>query len=102
MLEIAYLSFKKSKIFRGGGHAPQTPLEASTFGGRLGCLRILVKPCIYMLVAAVIQTCRLELLEVPRLICPLQLHILKRGPCTQICPTLVFTQLSVDNFTCQW
>jgi hypothetical protein len=52
-----------------GGACPQTPLEARTFGARLGCLRILVlarpaalrriliKPCIYMLqVAAVIQT----------------------------------------------
>jgi hypothetical protein len=27
---------------------------------------VLVKPCTYMLVAAVIQTCRLELLQVPR------------------------------------
>jgi hypothetical protein len=40
MQEIAYLSFKKSKIVCGG--MPQTPLEVCTFGDRLGCLRILV------------------------------------------------------------
>jgi hypothetical protein len=39
-MEIAYLSFKKSNIFWGTCH--QTTLEARTFGGRLGCLRILV------------------------------------------------------------
>ena len=45
MLEIAYLSFKNQK-FPGGEACPQTPLEARTFGqfgGRLSCLRVLVK-----------------------------------------------------------
>ena len=43
MLEIAYLSFKKSKIFwRGHAPTPRPLYTARTFRARLGCLRILV------------------------------------------------------------
>jgi hypothetical protein len=63
---------------------PQTPLDGSRLwwstwlsqnpSYRIDLLAydvyVLVKPCIYMLVAAVIQTCRLELLQVPREISP--------------------------------
>jgi hypothetical protein len=41
MPEIAYLHELQEIQNFLGGHA-QTPLEARTFGGRLGCLRILV------------------------------------------------------------
>jgi hypothetical protein len=70
-------NFKKKK---GAGACPQTPLHGShlqwstrlsqnaSYGPDLLAydVYLLVKPCIYMLVAAVIQTCRLELLQVPR------------------------------------
>jgi hypothetical protein len=77
MQEIAYLSFKKSKIF--WGHAPRpsrsshlrwsTQLSQNPSYSLICCpheVYLSVKPCIYMLVAAVMQTCRLELLQVPR------------------------------------
>jgi hypothetical protein len=46
-----------------------------------------------MLVAAVIQTCRLELLQVPREICPPpQLHSLKEA----MCPLALLTHIQFN------
>ena len=95
MLDKAYLRLRKSKIF-WEWECPQIPLDDlhlhrstrlsqnPSYGPDLLSydVYLLVKPCIYILAAAVIETCRLELLQVSREICPPppQLHILKRGP----------------------